>query len=434
MLVSAAKHKVQVTEKQNVIDFQQQLINSINQHVASIEFSPNGTIINASDEFLSLMGYAKNDIIGEHHRIFCVGDTASSPEYQQFWQQLNTGEKQSRTFKRKKANGDIVWLEATYIPVLDQRGSVRSVFKIAYDVTQKVVEKESLQAVSTALDKSMAVIEFMPDGTIIEANQNFLETVGYRLEQIKGQHHRLFCTEEFLRENPNFWASLGKGNYAQGLYERKNSQGDSIWLEASYNPIFDSNGTVTKVVKFASNVTHQVKEKQLIAEAADLSFATAEETAQIAQQGTELLRTSVTASTDAMRDVDTTNGLMQKLNEQSHKIENIVSTIRSIAEQTNLLALNAAIEAARAGDQGRGFAVVADEVRQLASRTSSSTVEIELVVNENKELSQTASGQMLSVKRNVEETNDKIAQVQNVMHEIHVGAVNVSQSVSSILK
>ncbi|NVK54792.1 MAG: PAS domain-containing methyl-accepting chemotaxis protein [Alteromonadaceae bacterium] len=432
--MSAAKHKVQVTEQQNVIDSQQQLIDSIKQHVANIEFSPNGTIINANDVFLSLMGYAKSDIIGEHHRIFCVGDTTSSPEYQHFWQQLNAGEQQSKTFKRKKANGDIIWLEATYMPVLDQSGSVRSVFKIAYDVTQKVLERDAFQAVNTALDKSMAVIEFKPDGTILTANQNFLESVGYRLEQIKGQHHRMFCTEEFLSENPNFWASLAQGNHTQGLFERKNSQGDSIWLEASYNPILDNNGTVTKVVKFASDVTRQVKEKQMIAEAADLSFATAEETAQIAQQGTELLRTSVTASTEAMRDVDTTNGLMQKLNEQSHKIEDIVSTIRSIADQTNLLALNAAIEAARAGDQGRGFAVVADEVRQLASRTSSSTVEIESVVNENKELSQTASGQMQSVKRNVEETNDKIAQVQNVMHEIHVGAVNVSQSVSSILK
>ena len=181
-------------------------------------------------------------------------------------------------------------------------------------------------------------------------------------------------------------------------------------------------------------MTAQVEEKQLITKAAELAFSTAEETAQIAEQGNGMLKKSVIASDSAREQVSTTSELMSRLNEQSSSIEAIVSTIRSIAEQTNLLALNAAIEAARAGDQGRGFAVVADEVRQLASRTSESTIEIESVVSENKQLSGTVAEQMKNVRINVDKTNEQITQVQGVMDEIHKGAVNVSVSVSSLLK
>jgi Methyl-accepting chemotaxis protein len=189
-----------------------------------------------------------------------------------------------------------------------------------------------------------------------------------------------------------------------------------------------------KLLNFASNITDAVNEKHAIAQAAELAVSTAEETSQIAADGASSLQRSVETFDAALSEVEETNQLMYELSEQSLKIETIVTTISGIAEQTNLLALNAAIEAARAGDQGRGFAVVADEVRQLAQRTSHSTVEIESVVAENRKLADKSTKKMAGVKGSVDQNSQQIAQVQSIIDEIQKGALNVSETVSDILR
>ena len=434
MIISLTRHKAELGKIKALADTAQYLIRSIRNSVATIQFTPNGEIIDANELFCNAVGYSLNQIQGQHHRMFCSSSYAKSQDYTKFWQQLRDGIPQTGTFERNKANGESIWLEATYIPVVDANNQVSSILKIACDVTDRMDEVMSLKAVNDSLDKSTAVIEFTPTGEVRKANRNFLSAMGYSLDQIKGKHHAMFCTQEFLEANKDFWKRLGSGEHQSGLFERRTAQGNPIWLEATYNPILGPDGNVIKVIKFATDVTAQEEEKQLITKAAELAFSTAEETAQIAEQGNVMLKKSVVASDTARSQVNTANDLMAKLIEQSTSIGAIVSTIRSIAEQTNLLALNAAIEAARAGDQGRGFAVVADEVRQLASRTSESTVEIESVVSENKLLSGNASEQMKNVRLNVDQTNEQITQVQGVMDEIHKGAVNVSVSVSSLLK
>ena len=434
MIVSLSRHRSELDMLKSQIDTAQSIIQSIKHSVPVIQFTPNGEIINANDLFCNAVGYSLNQIQGQHHRMFCISSYAKSQDYANFWQQLRDGIPQTGTFERNKANGEAIWLEATYIPIVEANNCVGSILKIANDVTERMDEVNSLKAVNASLDQSMAVIEFTPKGEICKANNLFLNAMGYSMEQIIGKHHSIFCSQTFLDANPNFWQHLGNGEHKTGLFERRTAHGNSIWLEATYNPILSSDGKVIKVIKFATDVTAQVEEKQLITKAAELAFSTAEETAQIAEQGNGMLKKSVIASDSAREQVSTTSELMSRLNEQSSSIEAIVSTIRSIAEQTNLLALNAAIEAARAGDQGRGFAVVADEVRQLASRTSESTIEIESVVSENKQLSGTVAEQMKNVRINVDKTNEQITQVQGVMDEIHKGAVNVSVSVSSLLK
>ncbi len=409
------------------------LVRSLNRSVATIRFSPNGEVQEANSLFLNTLGYTLEEVVGQHHRIFCVGKYTESPEYRQFWDRLRAGEAQVGTFERKRKDGSTLWLEATYFPVMDAENKVVGVFKVAQDVTRKQLEWTSLRAISDALNLSMAVIEFELDGTIITANQNFLDAMGYSLADIAGKHHRMFCTDEFYQKHPDFWAHLGSGRFESGLFERRDARGNPVWLEASYNPIKDSNGKVLKVIKFGSNVTRQMEEKLAVSKASEMSVSTAEETAQIAVEGGNLLNESVSMSNTILDEVASTSELLQKLNEQSTSIEAIVSTIRSIADQTNLLALNAAIEAARAGDQGRGFAVVADEVRQLANRTSQSTLEIETVVNENKQLSKSATDRMSKVSENVKVSNEQIAQANRVMTEIQQGAENVSRTASALL-
>lgn len=429
----SSKTKQQLDTLQQQLADAQQNLDAIYTHNATIEFLPDGTILTASPPFLAAVGYSLDQIKNQHHRMFCSSILTSKPEYQQFWNNLASGKTHSGTFERIRANGESIWIEASYFPVRNQQGKVIRVMKIAADVTEQYLAAQRQQAVLDALDASQAVIEFEPDGTIITANRNFLNTVGYRLEQIKGKHHRIFCSDAFYQTNPNFWKHLAQGEFKSGLFERRNAQGDIIWLEATYNPIRNNEGKVVRVVKFASDITARVERSRAIAEAAEIANATSEETAQIALEGISALQQATQTSSHISEQVSHATSLIERLNTQSGDIEDIVATIRAIAEQTNLLALNAAIEAARAGDQGRGFAVVADEVRQLAARTSTSTSEIADVVGKNRQMLQGVTDTVLKAKNTAEEGRSKIEQVASIMDEIQRGAENVSEMASRLI-
>lgn len=410
-------------------------LGSLKGSIAYIEFSTKGEIRQANDIFLNLMGYSLADVVGKHHRIFCSADYVQSADYKKFWADLAKGAAQENTFLRKKSDGSDVWIEAQYIPIKDADGNVISIIKLAFNVTPQKQKLDDLDAMNVALHRSTAVIEFDADGNVLTANDNFLSLFGYSLAQIKGKPHRLFCKENFYKENPDFWVNLARGAFRSGLFERVSSSGATVWVEGTYNPIYNPiTGKVRKIVKFASDMTDEVERHHATVRVSELSFSTAKETAQIAQQGADLLRVSVNMSTDITSEVTDANAILNQLNEQAASIAAIVSTIRGIADQTNLLALNAAIEAARAGDQGRGFAVVADEVRQLAARTSASTLEIEKVVAENKLLTSSVTEKMKTVKDSAEASKSQISQVDRVMSEIYEGAVNVSQTVSTLVK
>ncbi|RQW64299.1 methyl-accepting chemotaxis protein [Vibrio viridaestus] len=353
---------------------------AIKAHTAYITFLPDGTITDVNDNFLAVVGYLKEEVIGQHHRMFCEREYTQSQEYVEFWKNLSRGIGTSGTFLRKDKDGDIIYLEANYFPVTDDSGKVVKVIKIASDVTEQTIQQISQKAILTALNRSLAVIEFDPEGNIECANDNFLHTVGYSLADVKGKHHSMFCFPEFYKENPNFWATLRNGEFFTGRFKRKNAHGDVLWLEATYNPIMDEKGRVYKVIKFATDITARMN---TALQAVDMAASTSEETSQITSIATKVLNEAVETSQKITSQVTKASGIGSKLIEQSKSIDQIVTTIRSIAEQTNLLALNAAIEAARAGDSGRGFAVVADEVRTLASRTSVATEEITKVVGNN---------------------------------------------------
>ncbi|CAK15230.1 PAS domain-containing methyl-accepting chemotaxis protein [Pseudomonas entomophila] len=404
---------------------------AISRSMAMIEFAPDGTILEANDHFCQTMGYSADEIRGKHHRLFCDPTYAKSAEYQQLWRELGQGKAISGTFERLDKAGHEVWLEASYMPVLDERQQVTSVIKVASDITRHVIEEHESESLLKAIGRSMAVVEFTPAGRVIKANQNFLDTMGYRLEEVVGRHHGLFCLphERESAQYRDFWASLNRGEYHSHRFERVNKQGQTVYLEASYNPIFDNKGRLYKVVKFASDITNQVSTQQT---AADAAHASSVQTDACARKGTQVVQQTVAVIEQISAELNEAARSIDAVSKQSEVIGQIVLTIRGIADQTNLLALNAAIEAARAGDHGRGFAVVADEVRSLAARTSKATLEIVDVVRQNHDLSLTAVASMQSsltrTGRGVELANE----AGTVIMEIQQGSRHVVDAISQI--
>ncbi|WP_240539971.1 methyl-accepting chemotaxis protein [Salinarimonas soli] len=383
--VKVVKFATDVTaQKRQNADFGGQIA-AINKSQAVIHFDMTGTILDANDNFLAAVGYERADVVGQHHSMFLDPEEAKGWDYANFWQRLNRGEFESGEFRRRGRGGRELWLQASYNPIFDANGKPFKVVKYAIDVTAERLRAADFAGQIDAINKSQAVIHFDMDGTILQANENFLDAMGYRAQEVIGQPHQMFVDRQTSasREYQEFWQKLRRGEFHSAVYKRSGKNGREVFIQATYNPIFDMNGKPFKVVKYATDITGNMAARTAAIEAADQTLHNVQAVAAAAEQMSASVREITVNMGRSKEAVDQIHGhtvnadkSTLELQQAAESMDGVVQLITKIAEQINLLALNATIESARAGEAGKGFAIVANEVKNLANQTTSATSRI----------------------------------------------------------
>jgi methyl-accepting chemotaxis protein len=373
---------------------------AIGRSQAVIEFTLDGKILTANDNFLNALGYTLAEVQGKHHSMFVDPAYRQTPEYRMFWEKLGRGEFDSGQYKRIAKGGKEIWIQASYNAILDRKGRPFKVVKYASDISAQKMRDMDFAGQLAAINKAQAVIEFTLEGKVLTANENFLKTLGYTLDEIKGQHHGMFVDAAY-RQSPDyrmFWEKLGRGEYQAAQYKRIAKGGKEVYIQASYNPILDANGKPMKVVKFATDVTAQVmavQQTQEVVAAAKENDLTRRipmegksgDTAQLCEGVNGLLDTMVSVIADikaaaaevssAAAEISTsTTDLSQRTEEQAASLEETSASMEEIsvtvkknadnAQQANQFASSTREVA------GRGGEVVAKAVSAMSRIEESS--------------------------------------------------------------
>lgn len=397
---------------------------------AVIEFDLEGHVLTANANFLHATGYRLEEIQGQHHRMFVDAATLHSSAYAQFWQRLGQGQHDAGRYRRVTKEGRELWLQASYNPIFDSHGKPFKVVKYATDITAQQLRDADAQGQLQAIVKVQAIIEFALDGTILHANELFLQAMGYALHEIVGKHHRIFVPAEEAQSASYqaFWHKLAHGQQDCGQYRRIGKHGRTVWIDASYNPILDASDQPFKVVKYATDITARYNAATTLrcaVEGLGDSVQRSTHACSLAQQASEVAE----AGGHTVRDVIQT---MENISHSSRKIEDIVGVVDSIAFQTNILALNAAVEAARAGEQGRGFAVVAGEVRSLAQNSAAAAKEIKQLIQASCQQVACGAEQVRKAGQTMQDIMGASKEVTSIIREVSEAAVRQSSQLHEV--
>ncbi|MAW78889.1 MAG: chemotaxis protein [Parvularcula sp.] len=394
---------------------------------AKIEFTLEGKIVDANRLFLDTVGYELDEIVGRHHSMFMDPRDAATPEYKEFWRNLARGEAQSGKFKRISKAREDVWIQGSYSPILDEDGKPYKVIKFAVDITEMEKEINEVRAKVTAINRSQAVIEFELDGTILTANDAFLSVMGYSRDEIVGKHHRMFACPDFAKspEYQHHWDRLRNGEFIEGKFERVAKNGDAVWIQASYNPLFDLDGNPYKVIKFASDVTQIELERKRNEE---------ERARKAAEQATVV--SALASGLQSLSEGDLTSQIQQAFAEEYEQLR---------------LDFNAAVT--KLSDAMRGVVLNADGIRtsageisqaadDLSRRTEGQAATLEETAASLEELTASVKGAaegadkanrvVSEAKRNAEESGEVVREAVAAMSEIEKSSEQISQIISVI--
>jgi len=480
-----------------------------------------GDILSVNEKYIEISKFSRDELIGRPHSITRHPDMPKEV-FKEMWGTIGRGRMFRGKIKNRAKDGTPYYVDAVIAPIMGDNGKPKKYLGVRYDITATETERHNMKGVLDAIDASFAYIEFDTDGNINTANNNFLQVVGYRLDEVVGKHHRIFVDPAYASTSAyaDFWADLKNGKSFVDTFKRIAKSGEEVWIQAVYSSVKDEMGRVVKVVKIALDVTKekraaralqdaveqtqgvvgaaqegdltqripmegksgsiadlcegvnalvenmatvvgQVKDasevistasKEIAQGNADLSARTEnqasslEETASSMEELTSTVKQNADnagranqlaagASDVAVRGGDVVRQVVVTMNgisESSKKIADIIGVIDGIAFQTNILALNAAVEAARAGEQGRGFAVVATEVRNLAQRSAAAAKEIKSLISDSVDKVNAGSGLVSKAGETMDEIVSAVRRVTDIMSEISAASQEQSAGIEQV--
>ncbi|WP_343732578.1 methyl-accepting chemotaxis protein [Duganella sp.] len=379
---------------------------ALNRVQAVIEFDLEGRILHANDNFLRVLGYSLGEVQGRHHSMFCEAAYAASPAYKQFWGRLANGEFEQGEYKRVAKDGREVWINASYNPVMDADGKPYKIIKFATDVTANRTRNAEYEGKVSAISKAQAVIEFDMQGHVLTANDNFLEVMGYYLDDIKGEHHRMFCDPDYAAsaEYKRFWQKLNRGEFDSGRYKRLGNNKKTVWIQATYNPILDLNGKPYKIVKYASDITAQVELEESVAAKAKSD----------GEKIARLLESVARAANGDLTSKITVEG-SEPLDQLAEGISKMTADLRKVISDVVMSASGLADASTTIAERSNGVAV--------GTQALGATVE---------EMNASIDGLTSSINSIANNTSDADAMAKSTQHEAEVGAKAVAKSIEAM--